>query len=110
MTNSPTPPSQDAGKILGGLISLGVLVYIGYMFYGGGIEKEASKTMSDIQQQVAADSVKQYNITKQSGTAIDQCVHAGLVAASYLQAQDQTSYARWKAIESNDCRAAGVPR
>ena len=107
--SQPPSPDPDAGtKLLGGLISLGVLFYVGYMFYGGGVEKEAAETMRTIEQQVAQDSVDQYNITKKSGTAMDQCVHAGVVAAAYLQAKDQSSYATWKGTEKRDCAAAGV--
>ena len=110
MTQTPTPSPQEGAKILGAIVSLGVFLYLGYMFYGGGVEKEAAETMRTIEQQVATDSEVQYNITKQSGTAIDQCVHAGMVAAAYLQAKDQSSYATWKAVERRDCDAAGVPR
>ena len=110
MAQTPTPPPQEGAKILGALIGLGAILYGGYMFYGGGIEKEAAETMRTIEQQVAMDSVTQYNITKQSGTAMDQCVHAGMVAAAYLQAKDQSSYATWKSVEGRDCDAAGVPR
>lgn len=107
--SQPHSPTPDSGtKLLGGLVSLGVLIYLGYMFYGGGVEKEAAETMRTIEQQVAQDSVDQYNITKQSGTAIDQCVHAGMVAAAYLQAKDQSSYANWKATEKQDCAFDGV--
>ncbi len=110
MTQTPTPSPQDGAKILGAVVSFGVFLYLGYMFYGGGVEKEAAESMRSIEQQVATDSVAQYNITKQSGTAMDQCAHAGLVAAAYLQAKDQSSYATWKAVERRDCDAAGVPR
>lgn len=110
MEQTPTPTPQDGAKVLGALISLGVFAYMGYMFYGGGIQKEAAESMRSIQQQVATDTETQYNITKQSGTAIDQCVHAGMTAAAYLQAEDQSSYANWKAVERRDCDAAGVPR
>jgi len=108
MSNPPSPDPDAGTKLLGGLVGLGVLFYLGYMFYGGGVEKEAAETMRTIEQQVAQDAVAQYNITKQSGTAIDQCVHAGMVAAAYLQAKDQSSYATWKATERQDCAAAGV--
>jgi hypothetical protein len=108
------PPSdrnpQDTSRALGGLIGIGVLVYMGYMFWGGGLEREADKTMDDIHHQVVADSLAQYKITKQSGAPIDSCVQAGLVAASYLQAQDQANYAKWKRVEGRDCEAAGIPR
>jgi len=72
MTQPPTPNPQDGAKILGAVVSLGVFLYVGYMFYGGGVEKEAAETMRTIEQQVATDSEAQYNITKQSGTAIDR--------------------------------------
>ena len=106
-------PSQDpeaGAKLLGGLVGLGIFFYLCYMFYGGGVEKEAAETMRTIEQQVAQDAVAQYNITKQSGTAVDQCVHAGMVAAAYLQAKDQSSYATWKLTQRRDCAAAGVPQ
>jgi hypothetical protein len=109
MSQHPSPNPDANKKLLGGIVSLGVLIYLGYMFYGGGVEKEAAETMRTIEQQVAQDSVDQYNITKQSGTAIDQCVHAGMVTAAYLQAKDQSSYATWKATEKRDCAAAGMP-
>lgn len=75
-----------------------------------GCDQMVDAQMDDIYKQVADDAVAQYQITKQSGNPIDQCVHAGLVAAAFLQAQDQGNYARWKAIENVDCAAAGVPR
>lgn len=87
-----------------------MLVCLGYMFWDGGLEREADRTMDDINQQVVADSLAQYKIAKQSGTPIDSCVQAGLVAASYLQAQDQANYAKWKRLEGRDCEAAGIPR
>jgi hypothetical protein len=110
MEQTPTPTPQDGAKILGALLSLGAFAYMGYMFYGGGVQKEATESMRSIEQQVATDSEAQYNITKQSGTAIDRCVHAGMTAAAYLQANDQSSYANWKEVERRDCDAAGMPR
>jgi len=80
------------------------------MFFGGGIEKEANKSMDSIYQQVTDDAVSQYRITKASGSAMDQCVQAGIVAAAYLQAKNQASYAVWKQTEVADCNKAGIPR
>ena len=110
MEQPPTPTPQEGAKILGALLSLGAFAYMGYMVYGGGIQRDVDEMTKTVEQQMAADSVAQYNITKQSGTAMDQCAHAGLVAATYLQAKDQSSYANWKAVERRDCDAAGVPR
>lgn len=65
--------------------------------------------MGGIYRQVVADSINQYKITLESGNSIDICVHAGMVAASYLQAQDSINYAKWKQRERVDCDGAGVP-
>lgn len=74
------------------------------------IEKEADKEMKKIEQKVATDARQQYYITKRSGNAMDQCVQAGMVAAAYLQAEDERAYERWKKTEKEDCAAAGAPR
>ena len=52
---------------------------------------------------MAADAVRQYNIAARNGSPIDICVQAGIVAAAYLQAENEAEYARWKKIEKNNC-------
>ena len=74
------------------------------------IKGDAQQTMDDIYQQVADDAVKQYGIVSRNGSAIDRCVHAGMVTAAFAQAKDEARYAQWKDIERRDCRAAGVPQ
>ena len=64
--------------------------------------------MDDIYKQVSDDSVKQYNIAKRQGDKIQICVQAGLVSASYLQANDEENYGKWKSIEKADCERAGI--
>ncbi|HOM84014.1 MAG TPA: hypothetical protein PLZ94_19750 [Armatimonadota bacterium] len=102
--------SEDTNKSVGGGI-VGILVAIGlvWFFYGGGLEKQAAKDMHRIEQQVAADAVKQYEIAKRSGTPMDAYVHAGLVAAAYLQAKDEANYQKWKQIEKQEAVRAGMP-
>ncbi|MDX3900413.1 MAG: hypothetical protein QHC40_07895 [Sphingobium sp.] len=73
------------------------------------IEQKAQVEMTKIQRQVAEDAAHQYYMTLQSGTAMDQCVQAGMVSAAYLQNQDQAQYNRWKTTEKIDCKAAGIP-
>ncbi|HKQ48545.1 MAG TPA: hypothetical protein VJZ71_10780 [Phycisphaerae bacterium] len=96
---------NTGGAIIGLLVAIGAIWY----FFGGGLEKQTAKDLNKIEQQVAADAVKQYEIAKRSGTAIDAYVHAGLVAAAYLQAQDESNYRKWKAIEKQEATRAGVP-
>jgi len=91
---------------------IGVLAFIGlaWYFFGGGLDQQVANDMQQIHDQVAVDSVEQYGIARRSGTAMDRCVQAGLVTASYLQAKDEANYAKWKSIENIDCTSAGVPR
>jgi hypothetical protein len=91
---------------------VGVIVAIGgaWYFFGGGLEKQTRNTMQNLEDQVAVDYLKQYEIAKRSGTPVDVCVQAGLVSAAYLQANDELNYQRAKQIESEDCARAGVPK
>ena len=93
-------------SILGAIVGIGIIVY----FFGGGLEKQAAKEMEKIEDQVATDSVKQYEIVKRNGTPIDACVHAGMVSAAYVQAKDEPNYQRWKAVEKADCELAGISK
>jgi hypothetical protein len=91
-------------------VIVGVLVMIGsiWYFYGGGMEKQVAKDMSQIEKQVAADAVKQYEIAKRSGSIMDAYVHAGIVSAAFLQAKDEANYQKWKAIERQEGLRAGM--
>jgi len=65
------------------------------------------KSLDQIHDEVAQDAVKQYNIVKSSGASdIDLCVQAGLVAAAYLQAKNESKYTIWKSRETVDCAKA----
>ena len=84
---------SPAGIFIGVVLAGGLAWY----FWGGGLQGG-----------VAKDFEKQYNMAKTSGTKIDICVRAGLVAEGYLQAQDQKNYRKWKAIQKRDCASAGI--
>lgn len=72
-------------------------------------QEMANSQMKDIHNQVADDAVKQYEIAKRQGDKIQIYVQAGMVSAAYLQAQDETNYNKWKEIEKDAARAAGMP-
>lgn len=65
-------------------------------------------SMDSIYQQVIDDSVRQYQLAKKGGDKIDICVMASVVVASYLQANDEANYLKWKRIEKSDCKKAGI--
>ena len=75
-----------------------------------GCDAATDMQMDKIHDKVTDDVVDQYEITKKQGSAVDVCVYAGVVSASYLQAKDEAKYAEWKAIEKEDCAAAGMPQ
>ena len=91
--------------IFGSIVAIGLAFY----FFGGGLEKQTEKSMQQIEKQVANDAVEQYEIAKRSGSAMDAYVHAGLVAAAYLQAKDEANYKKWREIEKEEAVRAGVP-
>jgi hypothetical protein len=66
--------------------------------------------MQDIKKKVATDAVSQYEMAARQGDKIQKCVHAGMVAAAYLQAEDEANYGTWMSIQKADCAAAGVPQ
>lgn len=72
--------------------------------------QEVDQAVDDIYLKVAEDAEAQYDMVKVSGTAIDKCVQAGMVAAAWLQAQDSGKYDQWKDVEERACANAGVPR
>lgn len=76
--------------------------------FGGGSDTLVEHQMQKIENQVAADAVKQYEIAKRNGNAMDAYVQASLVCASYLQANDEENYKKWKAIEAQDAKLAGL--
>jgi hypothetical protein len=103
---APKNKSNTLSAVFGGIVA----VFAIWFYFGGGLQQQAAKEMGNIEVQVANDSVKQYNIAKSSGSPIDKCVQAGMVAAAYLQAKDDANYRIWKQTENLDCTSAGVPR
>ncbi|HEY6877127.1 MAG TPA: hypothetical protein VI299_03870 [Polyangiales bacterium] len=93
--------------------TLGTLVIMGagaWYYFGGGMERHVEHESERIGDMVARDAVKQYEIAKRSGSPMDACVNAGMMAAAYLQAQDEAGYQRAKAVEKADCEKAGLPQ
>lgn len=62
----------------------------------------------DVNEKVTSDVLEQYEIVKRNGNKMEVCVHAGFVAAAYLQAKNEPEYKKWKAIEKTDCKKAGL--
>jgi hypothetical protein len=97
----------SGGQVLGALFLAGIGIWF---FAGGGFDQQVNRDMKKINNQVAEDALKQYNIAKRQGDFIQICVQSGLVVAAYLQAKDESNYQKWKDIQKNDCKAAGIPQ
>ena len=102
----PVARQQAASSSLGRIVLVASILGGIWWVWGGGYKWY----LNDISRDVAADAVAQYRMVEKTGSKMDKCVQAGLVAAAYLQAQDQWNYENWHLIERGDCLAAGVPR
>lgn len=102
---TPRSKSNKLQAVFGALI---VVAAVGY-FFGGGIEKQAASDMAKIEQQVAADAIQQYQISKRNGNLIETCVHAGMVVAAFIQAKDEANHKTWLQTQAMDCKKAGMP-
>ncbi len=96
MTTAPKKPGPSSAFV--SLLMLGALTWGGYKLLARGTEKAA-----------VSDAIEQYNLVKRSGSAVDACVHAGIVAAAMVQAKDEDGFKHWKAVEQSDCERAGTP-
>lgn len=72
-------------------------------------DEVVAREMARAEKHVIDDFEKQYEIVSRSGSAMERCVQAGLVAGAYLQAKDEASYVKWKEKEKADCAEAGMP-
>lgn len=99
---------RSSGLIWFLVIPVGAIIGLFSFLFPGTAEKATQKRMDDIYSQVSADAEQQYYIAKRNGSKIDAYVHAGFVAATYLQANDEANYKKWKEIERQDGIRAGM--
>lgn len=109
-TSQPTrkqsiPLWRIASFVIVPLFAIGWFAFV----FGGGLEQQAAQSLRAIQADVAADAIEQYNIAKRNGSAIDAYVQAGIVVAAFLQLQDESNYQKWKQIQEEEARRAGMP-
>lgn len=71
-------------------------------------EDQVQKDVNNISSQVARDAEKQYEIARKNGEDMDAYLQAGIVAAAYLQANDEANYKKWKKIEKEAGKKVGL--
>lgn len=72
------------------------------------IDKKVDQEMAKIENKVAEDAVKEYEIAKKNGSPMDAYNAASAVTAAYLQANDEEKYKKWKKIEEQEAKRAGL--
>lgn len=87
---------------------LSLVTIVTFVSCMGSYEEQAKKEMNKIENQVALDAERQYEIAKKNGSDMDAYVHAGMVAAAYLQAEDEENYKKWKEIEKKAGKKVGL--
>jgi len=95
-------------KVIGAIVAILLFVVI-FKSMNKAVHVEAKSQMEEIQNQVADDAVKQYEIAKRQGDKTQIWVQAQLVSAAYLQAKDEANYQKWKAVEKQAGKDAGMP-
>lgn len=86
-------------------------VFLGLFIIGlvmQGFEEEVKREMQSVENQVAADSEREYEIAVKNGSPMDCYVAAGMVKAAYLQANDEKNYKKWHKIESQWASKIGL--
>lgn len=99
---------QKKGNGLKAVLALAAIGVFIWFVFGGGFDKQVASQMDEIHNQVADDAIKQYEIVKKDGTEIECYTQASLVAAAFLQAKDEANYNKWKEIEKQHAKAAGL--
>lgn len=97
------PSDQEIAKAVSLIIVIFALVWF---FWLGGWEMQTDNLMDKTYKKVSSDFVDEYEITKRQGDKAQICLHAGLVAAGYLQEKNESKYQEWKVVEKADCAKA----
>lgn len=85
------------------VVAVLIFACFGAYFYGGGIERDTSRQMDNMEITLAHNEAMQYQIAKRNGSQTDACVHASMASAAFLQAKDEASFKQWKDIEKSEC-------
>lgn len=110
----PIPRARLNKNIKNALIAGGFLILafaIIWFYYNekyslSNLENNASAQLIDHEACDAA--IKQYENARQSGNKPEMAVQAGLVCEAYLNANDEENYQKWKEIERQANKEAGL--
>lgn len=84
--------------------SLGILCVFVFLIAAGLLLRAMPGSDEDL---AVEDSVSQFELTGQSGSAMNRCVHAGLMKEAYMHAKNGEAANRWASLEKTACSAVG---
>ena len=79
-----------------------------WYLFGGGLEKQTTKSIDEAQKNIAQNLIEQYDIVSRNGSKNDKCMHANIISGTFLGNKDEVNYVKWKKIAESDCKAIGV--
>ena len=100
--NCRTPIWTQAAYVPGAAVA--IILWLGSPAMAG----EMPNPQQSIENHVATDAEKRFEIAQQQGDKIQTCVQAALVATAYQQAKDDASYKMWKNIQFYVCDRRGL--
>lgn len=89
------------------IVTVILVVAVSY-FSSGDFESQIKTEMNKIENQAAQDAIWQYKIAKRNGSGMDAYVQSGLVAAAFLEAEDEANYKKWKELEKEEAKNTGI--
>ena len=92
------------GRTAGGIVAVILVVVVAPIV----LRQLTARDTDAIQRQVAADEIAQYDIAKKNGSAAEAYMHATIVAAAFRKANDEANYQKWKAIQNEEAKRAGL--
>jgi hypothetical protein len=98
------PEPNKTGRLVGGIAAVILVVVVAPIV----LRQLTTRDTNAIQRQIAADEVAEYDIAKKNGSAAEAYMHATMVAAAFRKANDEANYQKWKAIENEEAKRAGL--
>lgn len=105
-------PNKKSEHLSGGTVFFVLLLAGGFFWWMSGGSDGAPRSvtgalaapaMADINRQVISDALEQYRIAERSGDKNQMCVHAGFVAAAYMQAKEESNFRTWNDRKTKLC-------
>jgi hypothetical protein len=104
--------NEDKKKSKGqGLLEVTALIVVAtavIYLSGSSQQTQAANNNEKIADQRVVDQIKKFQMAGQGGNVMEICARAEIIAAAFLQANDELNYKHWKEVERVDCQVANM--